>query len=205
MSQLYARTFVSILDSSIAEDFTLRHVFEDFLKLVNHKDGVVDITRQSMSRRLNIPIELLNEKIAILESPDPASRDSENEGRRLERLDEHRDWGWRIVNWQKYDEIRTRVDAAARVAKSRSATNPNFVKPTIEELKLAMVKAGCPEAQADRFWGHYEANGWRVGKNPMKSWPHAVGNWASNYRSQIFTGNGKKPENNHNHPVGGRF
>ncbi len=118
MSQLYARIFVKILDSSIAEDFTTRHVFEDLLKLCDMK-GVVDMTRQALSRRLNIPLGPLNASIERLESEDPNSRDQEFGGRRIEKLDAHRDWGWRILNWSKYDSIRTRADAGDRVAKHR--------------------------------------------------------------------------------------
>ena len=86
MSQLYSRVFVTILDSSIAEDYSLRHIFEDFLKLADHKTGVVDITRQVLSRRLNIPPEVLNPAIDKLEQPDPNSRDPEFDGRRLEKI-----------------------------------------------------------------------------------------------------------------------
>jgi len=93
MSQLYSRVFLQILESSIAEDFTMRHIFEDFLKLCDHKTGVVDITRQALSRRINIPLEILEPVILKLESPDPNSRDDEFQGGRIERLDAHRDWG----------------------------------------------------------------------------------------------------------------
>ena len=124
MSQLYARVFLQILDSSIAEDFTLRHVFEDFLKLADHKTGIVDMTRQAIARRLNVPEATLNDAINKLESPDPNSRDSDFEGRRIERMDAHRDWGWTILNWKKYSELKNKADVAARVAKHRSKENP---------------------------------------------------------------------------------
>lgn len=109
MPQLYARVFLQILDSSLAEDYQTRHVFEDMLKLVN-QDGVVDMTHQAIARRTNVPLEIIKNSILKLESPDPHSRDQEHEGRRLIRLDEHRDWGWRILNWQKYEMIRVNND-----------------------------------------------------------------------------------------------
>jgi hypothetical protein len=121
MSHIYTRVFLQILDSSIAEDFMLRHVFEDFLKLADYKTGTVDMTRFALSRRLNIPLEVLNEKIGVLESPDPASRDPEFEGRRIRRLDEHRDWGWQIINWEKYEQINRRAGSAERMAKTRES------------------------------------------------------------------------------------
>ena len=178
MPQLYTRVFLQILDSSIAEDFTLRHVFEDFLKLCDYETGVVDITRQALARRLNIPMETLDGAIAKLEAPDPASRDPDFFGCRLERLDKHRDWGWRIVNWPKYKEINTRADVADRVARHRAKeAEGKFKKPTLNEVKLLFTKSGLPMNEAERFFNFYESNGWRVGRNPMKSFPHAAANW----------------------------
>jgi len=124
MSQLYARVFVQILDSSISEDFTCRHVFEDLLKLCDYRSGVVDVTREALSRRLNIPLEILEKAINKLESPDSKSRDQDFGGRRIIRLDDHRNWGWRIANWEKYDKIKRRVDVAMRVAKHRASKPP---------------------------------------------------------------------------------
>lgn len=122
VSQFYARVHVTILDSSIAEDFRTRHIFEDFLKVcsIGEDGGVVDMTRAALARRFNVPIDELNFAITKLEAPDPQSRDQAFEGRRLHRLDEHRDWGWKIINWPAYDKLRTRADAAARLAKHRA-------------------------------------------------------------------------------------
>jgi hypothetical protein len=186
MSQLYARVFLQLLDSSIAEDFSTRHVFEDLLKLCEHKTGVVDMTRQALSRRLNFPIDSLNPILDRLEAEDPNSRDEEFSGRRIERLDAHRDWGWKILNWEKYDAIRSKADSYLRVARHRDkerAENPpkGFVKPSIEEIKLMASKAGLPMSEAEKFFNYYESNGWKVGKNTMKSWPHALQNWKKNW------------------------
>jgi hypothetical protein len=104
MRQLYARIFTSILESSLAENWQARHVFEDMLKLAD--DGILDITREVLARRTIIPSEVIDRAIEVLEAPDPNSRDSAEDGRRIVRLDEHRDWGWRIVNWEKYEAIR---------------------------------------------------------------------------------------------------
>jgi hypothetical protein len=56
-----------------------------------------------------------------------------------------------------------------------------FQKPSIEELKQAFAKAGMPEAKAQEFLDFYESNGWKVGKNPMRSWQHAVGTWKARW------------------------
>lgn len=208
MSQLYSRVFLQILDSSIAEDFTMRHVFEDFLKLCDHKTGILDMTRPALSRRLNIPLDALNLQIEKLEAPDPASRDSDFDGRRIQRLDEHRDWGWQILNWGKYESIRTRADLAMRVARHREKDkqeNPTkgFQKPDMPEIKLWFAKAGMPMAEAERFFNYYDSNGWRVGKNPMKSWHGAASNWKLNFETKRFE---NSPASKIiNRPVGGNF
>jgi len=54
-----------------------------------------------------------------------------------------------------------------------------FQKPTLEELTAEAIKIGLPITEVDKFWNYYESNGWKVGKNPMKSWPAALRNWLS--------------------------
>jgi hypothetical protein len=156
MSQLYARVFLQILDSSIAEDFTLRHVFEDFFKVCDYKTGVLDMTRESLSRRLNIPLEMLNEQILKLESPDPHSRDRSNDGRRIARLDDHRDWGWQILNWKKYEAIRDKALGAHRVSKFRNKT-----KDDNREVVVPLVLAGSSDFMVwwEKWLEHLKAKG----------------------------------------------
>ena len=104
---MFAKVFAQILDSSLAENYQVRLVFEDLLKLAD-EDGVVDITRESIARRTNVPLQIVAHGISELEKPDSTSRSPNNEGRRIVRLDEHRDWGWRIVNFLKYRESATK-------------------------------------------------------------------------------------------------
>lgn len=37
--------------------------------------------------------------------------------------------------------------------------------------------------ESERFFDYYTANGWRVGKNPMKDWKAAARNWCKNSKS----------------------
>jgi hypothetical protein len=81
-------------------------------------------------------------------------------------------------------ETLRRVDKS-REEKSRvERESARFKKPGLEDLKnLFREKGVSPEGaarEAQRFLDHYEANGWRVGRNPMKSVPHAVANWIRN-------------------------
>lgn len=102
---MYAKVFSQIFDSSISSDHEVRHVFMDLLVMAD-RDGYVDMTRDAICRRANIPMTLLVRALSILSAPDPASRSVEKEGRRIELIDECRDWGWRIVNYAQYRDIR---------------------------------------------------------------------------------------------------
>jgi len=56
------------------------------------------------------------------------------------------------------------------------ASHTKFTKPTLEE-----VEAYCRErnnnVDAQRFIDYYTANGWKVGRNPMKDWKATVRTW----------------------------
>ena len=52
----------------------------------------------------------------------------------------------------------------------------NFVKPTVEEI-AAFCKEKNYNVNAQQFFNYYESNGWKIGRNAMKSWQAAVQNW----------------------------
>ena len=52
----------------------------------------------------------------------------------------------------------------------------NFVKPTVEEI-AAYCKEKNYNINAQHFFNYYESNGWKIGRNAMKSWQAAVQNW----------------------------
>ena len=57
-----------------------------------------------------------------------------------------------------------------------------FTPPTSDDVR-AYVKEKGYNVDADRFIDYYTANGWHVGRNPMKDWKAAVRNWSrGNYR-----------------------
>ena len=65
-----------------------------------------------------------------------------------------------------------------------SAPRVRFVPPTREELNLESAKIGLPAIEVDKFVAYYASNGWRVGKVPMKSWPHALAGWAARWKER---------------------
>ncbi len=55
-----------------------------------------------------------------------------------------------------------------------------FVKPTVVEIyEYACEKLSNDDALkfTEKFHAHYEANGWKVGRNAMKDWKAAVRKW----------------------------
>jgi len=134
---MFAKIFEQIFDSSIAEDWQVRHVFEDLLKLCD-REGVIDRTPEAIARRANMPLEIVTRALAALEQPDPHSRSAEYEGRRIVRLHEHRNWGWRIVNYERYravasdDQRRSKnLEAVHRYRDQRRAAGAQGSAPPI--------------------------------------------------------------------------
>lgn len=64
--------------------------------------------------------------------------------------------------------------------------NEVFKKPTLEEIAAYIQERKSP-IDPEAFYAFYESNGWKVGKNPMKSWKMAVITWEKNNY-----GNGKR-------------
>lgn len=65
----------------------------------------------------------------------------------------------------------------------------SFIKPTIEQVQIY-----CQERNNSvnplKWLSYYEANGWKVGRNPMKDWKAAIRTWEHN----SFNSNGSAHE-----------
>lgn len=60
--------------------------------------------------------------------------------------------------------------------KTTTRAREKFVKPTVDEVAAHVREKGYtfdPVA----FWNYYESNGWKVGRNTMKSWTSACVTW----------------------------
>jgi hypothetical protein len=75
----------------------------------------------------------------------------------------------------------------------------NKSKCTFEEVYEYMaIRIGKENAklEAEKFVNYYTSNGWKVGKNPMKSWTHAVNNWITNTKQYAKGTTNNKPKLN---------
>tara|TARA_R110002126_G_scaffold36397_4_gene110791 strand:+ start:2270 stop:2770 length:501 start_codon:yes stop_codon:yes gene_type:complete len=68
-----------------------------------------------------------------------------------------------------------------------------FVPPTLDEVIEYCNRKGSG-IDPSVFWHHYEANGWRIGKNKMISWPKAIGSWGAREKSNKAIKKEKKPD-----------
>lgn len=67
------------------------------------------------------------------------------------------------------------VPAAPKPATRRRT--PPMQRPTVWEVENFCRTQGLQLVDAQRFVDYYEANGWKVGRNPMRSWQAAARNW----------------------------
>lgn len=128
---MFAKVFFQIFESSISDDYVVRHVFMDLLVL-SDEDGVIDKTPKAISRITNIPLEIIEMAISKLSAPDIDSRTPDEDGRRIVLIDQNRNWGWRIVNYLKYRQIR---DEEARRISNRSYKREQRAKERDEALR----------------------------------------------------------------------
>ncbi|MEM6843218.1 MAG: hypothetical protein AAF944_21185 [Bacteroidota bacterium] len=75
----------------------------------------------------------------------------------------------------------------SKLSKGEKGSQAPFAPPSLEEIisffekRIADEDVGLAdqdsETEARRFHSHYQANGWRVGSNPMQDWQAAAENW----------------------------
>lgn len=72
------------------------------------------------------------------------------------------------------------AEAKAEPAAPKPATRrrtPPMQRPTVWEVENFCRTQGLQLVDAQRFVDYYEPNGWKVGRNPMRSWQAAARNW----------------------------
>lgn len=159
----------------------------------------VELNPRKLADTLGGDVSEIETAIEFLMKPDPNSRHKEHEGSRLIKEGEFQ---YFLPSWETYQAIRSADDRREynrlkqqerrqklKETETRIAT-PAFQKPAVESVRLAMVKAGLPESEGDRFWDYYESKGWLVGRVKMKDWMGAVRNWKRNFLER----NGSAPQ-----------
>lgn len=157
---MYAKIFSQIYDGTLCTNGPWQALvtFQQLLVLAD-QDGCVDMTAGAISRRTTIPIEIISLGILELEKPDPESRTPLEEGRRLVPLSEGRPWGWKIVNYKHYRELKREEDRRDyhreywHKRKHKNSTPLNTTQPAqpnqpIAEAEEEEEKKTCASSEA---------------------------------------------------------
>jgi hypothetical protein len=159
---LYGKVFDSIYDGTLYGHWEAIVTLQQLVVLAD-ADGIIDMTPQAICARTSIPMNILELGLKKLAEPDPYSRTPGEEGRRIVCIDEHRPWGWQLVNYLKYkhlkdsDEVReqNRVRAQKfrdkRNATSRDVT-PSNAKSRYTDTDTDTRKHIPPSGAFLRFW-----------------------------------------------------
>jgi hypothetical protein len=130
---VYAKIFTSIFDGSMRGHPDLILVFINMLCHAG-EDGIVDRHWRAISDETGVPTDRVRQAIAALESPDPETRTPTEAGRRIVRLSEHREWGWRIVNHAHYRNMRTTFERREYMRKYMQERRVNSCKQNVSTL-----------------------------------------------------------------------
>ena len=117
---MYAKLFTSIYQGTLRGN---SHGLLVFTNLLAHcdKDGIADIHPRAIAEEVGLAPDQVRAALDELEAPDEESRSPEEGGRRIVRVDEHRAWGWRVVNYLKYRAIRNEEDRREQNRRAQEA------------------------------------------------------------------------------------
>ena len=90
-------------------------------------------------------------------------------------------------------ETETESEYRDRVCADKPHSPSRFAPPSVEDVESYCKERGN-RVDARRFVDYYTANGWKVGKNPMRDWKAAVRRWEQD-------GSNKKQKQNPNSSI----
>lgn len=154
---MYAKLFTSIYQGTLRGN---SHGLLVFTNLLAHcdKSGMCDMHPRAIAEEVGLTVEQVRAALDELEAPDPESRSPEEDGRRIKRMDEHRAWGWFVVNYAKYRAIRDEDDRREqnRLSQERwrernraKSADVSQDKPPSEPVSPGKPESAHTEAEAD--------------------------------------------------------
>ena len=147
---MYGKLFAQMYDGTLATrgPWQAMVTFQQMIILAD-RAGIVDMTREAIARRTTIPIEIINVGITALEQPDNESRTPAENGRRIVRLSTERDWGWQLVNYEQYRNIRSQEErreymrlyqAKRRAASKQDVNNVSNVNQSSKQEAVSSMQ-----------------------------------------------------------------
>ncbi len=150
---MYGKLFTAMYDGTLATrgPWQALVTFQQMVILAD-KHGTVDMTAEAISRRTTVPLEIIQTGIAALEQADPESRSPDLEGRRIAKISDNRNWGWQIVNYIHYRNMRSQEERreymrkyqrerrAKQAAVNRSVNNVSEVNQSSKQYAVGSKK-----------------------------------------------------------------
>jgi hypothetical protein len=75
------------------------------------------------------------------------------------------------------------LEERVRALETKRAASTKFTPPSLADI----IDYTQDVVLAKKFYCHYESNGWKVGKNSMKSWRAAADQWRAREINQTKT------------------
>lgn len=150
MAFMYCKLFASLYQGTLRGK---SHEILVFTNMLAHADaeGCVDKHFRAIADEVGLSVDEVKVAVENLESPDPESRSPEMDGRRLLRINDHRAWGWKIVNYGKYREIKNDEDRrkANREAQARwreRQKNKASINITVTDSNQSVISSNALSA-----------------------------------------------------------
>jgi len=141
----------------------LQELFD--LGLIETKNGIIKIKNFLNHQRIDKPQK--SKLVDIFMSDSRKSRGQSAKGREESRLIE--------VNIKEI-EVKEKLNKKEENIKENKISRIVFVKPTKTEI-IDYINEKQLKVDSETFIDHYESNGWKVGKVPMKDWKATLRNW----------------------------
>lgn len=97
----YTPVFDTVFEGSLCGQYPDTAAWLFFLALCD-KNGCVDKSPAYISSITGMPLDILQGCIERFMQPDPNSRTTDEDGRRIALIDSARPWGWRVINHGRY-------------------------------------------------------------------------------------------------------
>lgn len=176
---MYGKLFETMYTGTLYGHWQAIVTFQQMIVLAD-ADGIVDMTPQAICAHTSIPLEIIEAGLKKLAESDQFSRTPGEEGRRIVCIDEHRPWGWQIVNYLKYKNLKDsdEVRAQNRIRAQRFRDKRNGSNAASREVTPANTKSRHTDTDID-----IDTRNTTAGENPparfhefKESYPKRAGN-----------------------------
>ena len=151
-------------------------------QMLNIKRGQLVFGLHAASARLNISIRRLRKYLNWFETDDMIDKQITNKFSIIS-----------ITNYSQYQDTGKQPSSKSQATAKQTSTtiqvtsnNKQSIPPTVEEVR-AYCDSRSNGIDPEMFIAFYEARGWKIGKDRMKSWKACVVTWEKRRQEQTPT------------------